>query len=112
MEVDQKIIREIERCFYAGHTLVNALPHKQHSMNTNRETLMSQSSPLPSGKGKVKEGHAAHDVVDKGKIIGKYHALQIAHKQCTESMPSKNHEVVTRRSGQIFHKPHRIGIDA
>ena len=46
-------------------------PHKQWSINTAKETLMSQDLPVHSREGKVREGHPAHDVMDKDQISGK-----------------------------------------
>ena len=56
-------------------------PHKQHSVNTTRETLMGQISPSQSVEGKVKESQVAHDIADKYKIGGKNQIQQAAQEQ-------------------------------
>ena len=86
-------------------------PNKQWSVNTARETSWSQSLPSQSQKGKVCQSHAAHDVMDKGEISRKNQVQQVVHKPYAASMPSKNHKVVRWKSGQIIHKPYRLGID-
>ena len=43
-------------------------PHKQHSMKTTREMVMSQSSLSPNGKERAEESHMACNVTDKVKF--------------------------------------------
>ena len=45
------------------------------------------------------------------KLAEKNQVQQSVHKPCSVGTPNKNHEVVRTRSGQVIHKPHRLGID-
>ena len=63
-----------------------ALPHKQCSVNTTRETLARQCLPSPSETRKVQESHVAFDVTDRGEISRK----KLGSESSTQAMYSRH----------------------
>ena len=59
--------------------------HKQLSVNTTRQTAMSQSLPSQSREGNFRENNVTYDEIDKGKILGKLGAAS-----STQAMHSKH----------------------
>ena len=100
MQTDQEIIGEIgEKNFAQAISKEMHHPHKQHSVNTTRETLLEQSSPLKSEEGKVEENIVAHNVVDNCEVGRRNQAQQATCMPCTAVMPSKSHGVIRTRLG-------------